>query len=163
MDDVNVLEGSAILETEDTSASSGPRGFANPEILAKAQEKRKYNKSTANPTDFSETNEPVVGVKRGRKPKSERNLQGVEQVLLAMHMMLATATGYPEFILDKQESHILAEAIANLGEHYKIKLDGKTGAVMGMVYALGVVYGPRAIAIGIRVRNERKVSNDPVS
>lgn len=159
-----ILEGAAIIDddTPPVSTSTG-RGFSNPDVLAKAQETRKANRAQSNPTDFAETNEPTSGAKRGRKPKADRNLQGVEQVLLATHMMLATVTGHPELILDKQEGHILAEALANLGDHYKIKLDGKTGAIMGLVYAIGIVYGPRAVVIGAKIRSDRKASHDPVS
>lgn len=103
--------------------------------------------------------------RRGRPPgssnKRERNLQGMEQMLCAIHLMISMATGLEELQIDPSESHILADALANLSEHYKIKLDGKAGAVLGLIYAIGAVYGPRAVSIGIKIRKAKRDDTAP--
>jgi len=148
------------------------RGFRNPEILARAQATRRARRDEPDAPAMDEngaieiepgeqpseqTRAAVEGKpKRGRPRKADRNLQGMEQMLLAMHMMIATATGASEMMLSPPEGHMLAEALATLSDHYKIKLDGKAGAVLGLIYAAGAVYGPRAVAIAIRVRKQKR-------
>lgn len=96
---------------------------------------------------------------RGRPKKETRSLEGVEKLLVSIHFMLATTTGLEDLSIDQSEAHILADALATLADHYKIKLDGKTGALMGFVYAIGAVYGPRAVTIGIKLRSKGNKSN----
>jgi hypothetical protein len=157
MDDAaSILQGVALPQEDDEApASSTLRGFANPELLEKAQATRASNRAAREPSDLLPGGEPAV--KRGGRPKkSDRNLQGVEQLLSSIHLMLALATGFDDLKLDQTEAHLLAEATANLADHYKIKLDGKSGAIMGMIYAAGAVYGPRAVSIGIKLRNRNR-------
>lgn len=138
---------------ERNDAAAPRRGFLNPETLAKAQTARQSRRD-AGPEDLSDS-EPRA--KRGRPPGStrKRDLAGVEAVLVGVHAMLAASLHAPELTIDAAESHAVAEAVANVAEQYKIRLDGKAGAVAGLVYALGLVYGPRAVAIYIRMRNEK--------
>lgn len=98
--------------------------------------------------------------RRGRPPKAERNLDGIKQLLLTTHMVLSRIASCPELAIDDGEANMFANSLATLADHYKIKLDGKSGALVGFIYTLGIIYGPRAVAISIRVRNERNSSND---
>ncbi len=98
--------------------------------------------------------------RRGRPPKSERNLDGVKQLLFTTHMVLSRIASCPELAIDDAEASMFATSLATLADHYKIRLEGKSGAVVGFIYTLGIIYGPRAIAISIRLRNERKKPND---
>lgn len=150
------------------TAPRKPRGFAaNPEALARAVETRQKNKLLrANAQALPGTGESDAGSsdkRSGGRPsggsKRDRNLQGVEQMLLAIHMMVATATGVPEFAIDQAESHVLADALANLGDHYKINISGKPGAVLGVIYAAGIVYGPRAVALFVKSRKQAQAAH----
>lgn len=163
--DTQILEGEVIDLTDETAVGStgGARGFANPEVLARAQETRRRNSGQREAVDLgTERPDGTTGARRGR-PKTSRNLKGIEQLLLATHLMIATATGCHELMLDEKEGTMLAEALANLSDQYKIKLDGKSGALIGLLYAVGAIYGPRAVTIGIRIRSERKADGNPVS
>lgn len=165
MDGVDILQTADMPGEDEELPPAAQRGFSNPDVLKAAQETRARNKASREGVDFIPVGEPLA-TKRGRGPskKTERNLKGIEQMLVAIHFMVATATGVSEIVIDKEESNTLAEALATLADHYKIKLDGKTGALMGFVYALGTVYGPRAVAIGVRLRSERKNDRpNPVS
>lgn len=93
--------------------------------------------------------------RRGRPPKSEQNLDGLKQMLFATHMILSRIASCPELAIDDAESLMLAGSLAKLADHYKIKLDGKGGALVGFLYTCGMIYGPRGVAIAIRVRNNR--------
>lgn len=98
--------------------------------------------------------------RRGRPPKQEQNLDGLKQMLFATHLILSRIAASPELALDDAESMMLAGSLAKLADHYKIKLDGKGGALIGFLYTCGMIYGPRAVAIAIRVRNNRTEAND---
>lgn len=164
MDGVDILQAAEMPGDDDELPSAAPRGFSNPDVLKAAQETRARNRATREGVDYIPGGEPLKTTRsRGANKKTERNLKGIEQMLVAIHFMVATATGVQELAIDKEESQMLAEALATLADHYKIKLDGKTGALMGFVYALSTVYGPRAVAIGVRLRSERKnVNTNPV-
>lgn len=101
--------------------------------------------------------------RRGRPPKSERNLDGIKQLLLSTHIALASIARCPELALEESEASLFANSLSTLADHYKIKLDGKSGAMIGFLYTLGIIYGPRAIAISVRVRNERHGGNNSAS
>ncbi len=158
--DMDILQPAELPETD--PAPDVLRGFSNPEILQKAQETRASNREGREPKQLLPDGGEAPKT-RGRPKKQDRNLQGIEQLLLATHLMVASATGYSELILSPADGHMLADAFATLADNYKIKLDGKTGAVMGLIYAVGAIYGPRAVSIAIRVRNERRGSDNAVA
>ena len=137
------------------------RGFLDPAVLARAQETRRQNKEerAGMEADLVGSEDGVEPRKRGRPKgvpnRKSRDLRAVEAMLVSIHAMIAASTQMPEIAIDASESHIVAEAVANVADQYKIKLDGKTGAIAVLIYSLGIVYGPRAVAIAIRMRNER--------
>lgn len=168
MSDTTELAGVELPVTGGSDAKPrAVRGFAaNPEALRRAVETRARNKGLRQAVSLPGSDEgdaaPAVPRGPGRpsgSSKRDRNLQGMEQMLLAMHMMVATATGFPEMAIDAQESHILADALANLADHYKISIAGKPGAVLGLIYAAGTVYGPRAVAVFMKLRKEAKTDD----
>ena len=165
MDDVaSILQGVEIDTSDDDTPAPSTRGFSNPDILAKAQDTRSKNRADKAPVDLLPDGTESPKGKRGRPSKrSERSLKGVETLLSAIHLMVAKATGFDDLIIEPEESHMLAEAIANLADHYKIKLDGKSGAIMGVIYAAGAVYGPRAVTIGIKLRERNKADGNSIS
>lgn len=152
------------------------RGFANPQTLAAAQAARAANKEANTPRDLLPDGEvPTDGKKRRGRPaggKSSRSLKGIEQLLTSIHWMLSMATGLDDLALAPDDAHALAEAGAEYASYHKIKLDGKNGALLGLVMAIGSVYGPKAVTIGIKLRAEKAARNgngqstgqpDPVS
>ena len=160
MDDMTgVLHVLPMPEVEEEQPQSSTRGFANPDVLKAAQETRATNRASREAQSLlpgdGDTPAPAARGKRGPKPKSERSLKGMETLLLSIHTMLALSTGLEELAIEPNEAHTLAEAAAELASYYKIKLDGKNGAMLGMVMAIGAVYGPRAVAIGIKYRSTK--------
>jgi hypothetical protein len=104
--------------------------------------------------------EPAPGprARRGRPKKADSDLEGVKQMLLVSHMMLATVSKCQELQIDEQEATMFATSLARLAEHYKIKISGKSGALISFIYTLGIIYGPRAVAISVRIRRERETN-----
>jgi hypothetical protein len=154
MTDIQMLAGEEylpdVVTENDGVAEPRKRGFANPETLAKAQATRKENKDNA-PVSSAFAGDGVEPKKRGRKPGStnekKRDLDGIKTLLVGIHQMLSVATGFSSLAIDDSEGAILADAIAKVGDEYKIKVDGKTGAFLTLAYALAVVYGPRIFVI----------------
>ena len=99
----------------------------------------------------------VAPKKRGRKPGSknapkEKNvdLKGVESLLLSIHTILATSTQIPELVLDKDEAHRVAEAIANVSRHYDMGASEKMVDWGNLFLVFGAVYGTRIWAYRLR-------------
>ena len=144
----------------DELKEAGGRGFSNPEVLARAQETRRKNKEANAAVDAP--NESTPGAKRGRKPaapKTKRDLSGIVVPLVGIHFMLAQMSGLPDLAIDEGEATTIASALSNLTEYYKVKIDGKQGAILGLIYALAVVYGPRIYTITRAIREEREKNN----
>lgn len=58
--------------------------------------------------------------------------------------------------IDKAESDMLASAAANVLAQFDIAPDPKTQAIIGMITACGVVYGPRIVMIRARKAQQKK-------
>lgn len=133
------------------------RGFNDPAVREAAQATRAANREARIPVGLNGETLPPPKEPKSRAPrqkKETRSLEGIENMLISMHFMLATATGFDELLLEQSEAHTLADALAKVSDYYKIKLDGKTGAFMGLIWAIGMVYGPRAVTIGIKLRTQ---------
>lgn len=97
-----------------------------------------------------------VRKRRGRKPGSTNakksaplDINGLEFLLLSTHTMMAAMMKTPELELDKEEAHQLAQASANVARHYDISATEKTIDWIALFMALGTVYGPRMVTIGL--------------
>jgi len=88
--------------------------------------------------------------KAPRSPKPKKNLDAIKSSIMMLHAMIALKASIPEMVLSEDEAHLLAEAGSNLLDYYQIKIDGKTGAIYAFLYAIALVYGPRAFAVMIR-------------
>lgn len=108
--------------------------------------------------------------KRGRKAgsagpraysqKAQTNLgtsiDALSKTLLIVHSGLAVVSRTPELMLEKDESDMLAKALANVLEQFDIAPDPKTQALIGLVTTAGVIYAPRVINIQYRKAQEKK-------
>lgn len=72
-----------------------------------------------------------------------------------MHTMVAGFADIPEIEISKDESALMAEAIAEVASHYNATLDPKAMAWFGFAGAMGAVYGPRVAAIRLRKAMEK--------
>ena len=151
-DDTALLAGLSGSEIPTGPAADQPaprRGRGRPRL----SDAERATRAARPPIDAGPAGDGVtfpIGERRGSK--RDRNLQGMENLLLAIHVMVAAATGYEDLILSPTEGHALADALANLADHYKIQLDGKAGAVVGLVYTASAIYGPRAVSIVMKAR-----------
>jgi hypothetical protein len=78
-----------------------------------------------------------------RKTKGDlgaRQIQGI-------HAILAQIPGLDCMMLADEEAAMLAQAMAGVAAEYDIEISGKTGAIVGMVAAVGMIYVPRAIHV----------------
>jgi hypothetical protein len=77
-------------------------------------------------------------------------------VILAAHSVLATLTTVRELELTEEEARKLADASKEVLRHYPLGLSDKTLAWVNLSLVGANVYGPRAMAWGIRRAGERR-------
>lgn len=75
-----------------------------------------------------------------------------------IHAGISGATGVDELALDRTESKLLAESVAEVQSFYGNTLDPKIVAWVGLIGVAGSIYGPRIAAIKLRktLENEQK-------
>lgn len=56
--------------------------------------------------------------------------------------------------IDQEEADLLSTSISNVMQEFDITIDPKTAAIIGLISASSQVYGPRAIAMGMRKSRE---------
>lgn len=85
--------------------------------------------------------------RRRRTKKSALDLAGVSDLLLAVHLGLATVTRRPELAVSQDEARALAEAAERVARHYDIAASQKAldWAALGLVSL--TIYVPRIMAI----------------
>lgn len=105
---------------------------------------------------------PVSSAPRGRKPgrKARPEFSAEARVILAaqiegLHKISAMATGIPELMLSRDESVMLADAMANVAQEYGLSLSGKTGALLQFAGVAAFLYAPRFFAVNDRVRKAK--------
>ena len=85
-----------------------------------------------------------------------KSLESIERLLLAVHVGIANISHMPELEIGESEAKQLATSLDAVAAQYKIKLDGKHGAVAGLISTLVMVYGPRVAIIVMRQKAEAK-------
>ncbi len=118
---------------------------------------------------------PVIDApkKRGRKSNAEKarlageTLQAVAgrvdlkpkelaPKIEGLHVMLATLTKQPIFVIKSEEAMLMAEAIADLSKHYDLNImSGPKATIINMVAVCGMIYVPRIMAINAMKRQAR--------
>lgn len=67
----------------------------------------------------------------------------------------------PDLELDETEAKRLANAIQNVNSAYRVEFDPKKAALIDLATACGVIYGPRAVTLYMRSRNQNKMAKRP--
>lgn len=160
-------------------ATLGSTGTIDPALARKTAGGDRPQRPTGTPNPDTTGNATVIGTEqpaprrgRGRPPgpsNTEKghaakadatprgvNIDGVEKILFSIHTVMAAMSGVPELNLDEQEAKDVAKAVQAVGEHYKIILDPKTAAWLELGRVCGVVYGPRAVSIWVRMQMQAK-------
>lgn len=71
--------------------------------------------------------------------------EALAKQLVSMHEMVARLTGIGLIQIQLQEGMSLAEALESVSREYDLALDGKSGAIIQLIFAAGCVYGPRVM------------------
>lgn len=128
---------------------------------------------TAIERDGGNTGEPITRLnkdgtprkRRGRKAGSAKtsnlDVSGLESLLYAVHMGLASVAKVPELRLEQEEAKTLAEASSNVLRHYDIGATQKAFDWAHLAIAIGTVYGSRIIAIQFRRKAEKEEAETP--
>lgn len=91
------------------------------------------------------------------KPQAKQTNQDLTGILLSLHMMGAAILKVPELEIDATEAKRLGDAVSRVNELYGgIMLSEKQAAWINLTFALGQVYGPRAVALKMRMSTEEK-------
>lgn len=100
-----------------------------------------------------------AGSASGSSSARGKSLESIEALLVGIHGGVAGLLNMPELAIDEKESATLAKALDAVASQYKIRLDGKQGAVAGLIGALVTVYGPRVVLIVMRKKMEGAAAN----
>lgn len=107
---------------------------------------------------------PVQNSSAPKRTAPKKNIQPIKNLLVSVHMRLAMLAGMPELAIDDDEATLLAQSGADLMDFYKIKIDGKRGAMIAFIYAVSIVYGPRVFAFVLAQRLKAAApKNDAIS
>jgi hypothetical protein len=130
-----------------------PESFDSPDTppetddLAVAKPRRKRRTKAEMQADAGAASIDLGGASstpaKKRKTKGDlgaRQIQGI-------HAILAQIPGLDCMMLADEEAAMLAQAMAGVAAEYDIEISGKTGAIVGMVAAVGMIYVPRAIHV----------------
>jgi len=80
----------------------------------------------------------------------------VEPFLLMAHTWAAVFLKCPEIALNEDEAKRLSDAYSSFCEYHTVPiLSAKRMSEINMILALGMVYGPRFVAVRNRIKNER--------
>jgi hypothetical protein len=71
--------------------------------------------------------------------------ESVAKQLVDLHAMLARFTGVALIQIEMKEGATLADAIESVAREYDLEFSGKTGALVQLIFAAGVIYGPRVM------------------
>jgi hypothetical protein len=109
-----------------------------------------------------------AGVKTSSaKPKAvPTSLDGIEKILLSLHMMGASMLNVPELMLSEKEASDLSEAIARVAALYDFGASEKTLAWTNLAVCMGGMYGTRFFAFNLRMKAEaeaKKAKVQPIS
>ena len=95
---------------------------------------------TGDPIKLDGSSSAKTATKNPRK-----HSEHLKRVLLQFHQKAADVTEISDLALDDDEATMLADSLSELASYYKIKLDGKGGALVAVLYAVTMIYGSRLL------------------
>jgi hypothetical protein len=120
------------------------------------------------PVETFRTGEEQTGKRRGRPPGSKArhhkagkassapSLEGIESILLSLHLIAAKITHIDELELSEEESKRLSDALSRVAVLYDIEASEKTLAWLNLALCCGSIYGTRMMAYSLRTRTEEE-------
>lgn len=92
-----------------------------------------------------------IGAARAAAAKTQKTAAvSVDALAFIVNMVggfIAAKTRQELLALDEAEARVIAEAGANVAKHYNIPVNEKTAAWIGLVTAVGTIYGSKIAAI----------------
>lgn len=104
--------------------------------------------------------QPVKRSAGGKKASVQASIDGLASALIVVHVGLAGITRTPELELDKDDADLLARSTANVLAEYDVVVDPKTAAIMGLLFAVGRVYGPKVALRNMRVKEAKQAAKE---
>lgn len=92
----------------------------------------------------------------GATPRIALSVNSIEFALTGIHALLAAGMAAPELALQPAEATIVAQNIVAVARHYDLQASAKATDWGNLIVSLGVVYGPRVVALAVRKGNEAK-------
>ena len=99
--------------------------------------------------------------KRGRKSNNSISVNGLETILMSSHQILSGFLDNPAIEIESKEAKLLATALTEFANQHKIKVNPKTASVYALLYAAGVVYGPRAFMLYMQMKAKKDATAAP--
>lgn len=141
----------------------GSRTFIDPHTFEGGEREERIG-------EVSEGAESGGGKKRGRPKGSGAKasgtkktsiptaieVDGIGEILLSIHEMLAAFTQVEELSMSEQEAQSIAKHITRVTSLYDLRASNKAVAWTGLAMCLGKVYGPRIAAYHLRTSSEKK-------
>jgi hypothetical protein len=143
-----------IISPVDTPEVSAPENSAPVSTPKRRGRPPKNPPADGNPQPVGEKLN-TSGARRGR-PKnkvsySDGDISELGKQITGLHQLAALATGIPELVISEKEGQVLGAAMANVAQEYGLSLDGKTGALLQLVAACGMVYVPKYFQLRGRI------------
>lgn len=100
---------------------------------------------------------PKGSTSKAKRTTDAIDLNGLEKLLISIHVGLAAITKSPEWEIDEGEAKSLAAASARCARHYPIldKVGDKAIDHLNLISVLGGVYGTRIFAYSLRKSSNR--------
>lgn len=100
---------------------------------------------------------PKGSTSKAKRATDAIDLNGLEKLLISIHVGLAAITKSPEWEIDEGEAKSLASASARCARHYPIldKVGDKAIDHLNLISVLGGVYGTRIFAYSLRKSSNR--------
>lgn len=89
--------------------------------------------------------------KKGKVAFSSDDLSTLSKQLVGLHKLTSLATQIPELEISDEEGDHLGRALASVAQEYDLELSGKTGAMLQLIAACGMIYVPRFFMLKSRV------------
>jgi hypothetical protein len=102
-------------------------------------------------TDDGKGTTSKPGRRKGKVSFTGEDIKTLGKQIVGLHKLAYLATGIPELEISEQEGDLLGGALATVAQEYDLELSGKTGAMLQLVAACGMIYVPRFIALQKRV------------